>query len=351
MAEPRILVVGGGAIGGVTAGLLTRAGVDTTVLDADEVHVTRLREPGLLLDRLGEPLRIPLQAYTTAGELPGRYDYALITLKSLPLAAALGPLVDRGIAETYVSLGNGLVQEVVADLVGRANTLAGVVEWGSTNLGPGHLAQTTEAPFVVGELDGGTSPRAERIAKVLALAAPGTAVSTELPAVIWTKLLLNSTFSGLGAVAGMLYREVAADPLGRRLAYQVWTEGYRVGIAQGLRLREIFGIEAADLVLPAAGEPTAANEGALERLIGQSGPTKASMWQDLERGLRTEVDVINGGVARVGRQLGVPTPLNDEIVRILHDYEDSGEQPNRSGLLRLAAETEHINPESMERTS
>lgn len=351
MAEPRILVVGGGAIGGVTAGLLTRAGVDATVLDADEVHVARLREPGLLLDRLGEPLRIPLQAYTSAADLPGRFDYALITLKSLPLAAALGPLVRGGFVETYVSLGNGLVQEVVAGLVGRPNTLAGVVEWGSTNLGPGHLAQTTEAPFVVGELDGGTSPRAERIAEALSLAAPGTRVSAELPAVIWTKLLLNSTFSGLGAVAGMLYREVAADAVGRMLAYRVWTEGHRVAIAQGLELLEIFGIGADDLVMPDVGEPTAANESAMERLIEQSGPTKASMWQDLERGLRTEVDVINGGVTRVGRELGVPTPLNDEIARIIHDYEESGGQPGRGGLLRLAANTENIIREGMERTS
>jgi 2-dehydropantoate 2-reductase len=83
-----------------------------------------------------------------------------VTLKAPHLEAALEPLAEGGLAETYVSLCNGLVQERIAGIVGAENLVWGTVEWGSTNLGPGRLAQTTRAPFVIGEPDGrrGTAP-------------------------------------------------------------------------------------------------------------------------------------------------------------------------------------------------
>jgi 2-dehydropantoate 2-reductase len=236
----RILVVGAGAIGGVTAAQLTRAGHDVVVLDADPAHVARMRDPGLLFDHLGTEHRVVLDAVDHPDRLTGRFGLALLTLKSPHLKAALAPLVARDLVDTYVSLGNGLVQQVVEEVVGPDRLLAGVVEWGATNVGPGHVRQTTKAPFVVGEPDGRVTARVTRLARILDDAAPGSRVSTEILGQIWTKLLLNSTFSGLGAVGGGLYGDVAADAAGRRAAFHLWTEGYDVARALGVTLHEIF---------------------------------------------------------------------------------------------------------------
>ena len=127
-----------------------------SVLDANEEHVERMRDPGLLLDDLGEERRVRLDAHADPSDLEGPFDFALVTLKAPHLEAALGPLVERGLARTFVSLGNGLVQDRIAAIVGDENLVVGTVEWGATNLGPGHLAQTTRAPFVIGEPDGAT---------------------------------------------------------------------------------------------------------------------------------------------------------------------------------------------------
>lgn len=331
----RILVVGAGAIGGVTAAQLTRAGHDVVVLDANTEHVARLRAPGLLFDRLGTEHRVVLDAVDRPDRLTGRFDLALVTLKSAHLESALAPLVARGIVDTYVSLGNGLVQQVVADIVGSDRLLAGIVEWGATNVAAGHVRQTTKAPFLVGEVDGRLTPRATRVAEILADAAPGTRATTEIAGGIWTKLLLNSTFSGLGAIGGGLYGDVADDPVGRRAAFRLWTEGYDVAAALGVRLDEIFDIRPSQLVVRTERDVAAATT-ALGVLMARAAPTKASMSQDLERGARTEVDVINGGVVRAAERLGRSAPLNREVVAIVHEYEEGIGRPGPAAYRRIA---------------
>lgn len=331
----RVLVVGAGAIGGVTAARLTSAGAEVTVLDAHTEHVRLMRAPGLRFDALGAESRVVIDAVDRPEELQGRFDFALVTLKAPHLHSALGPLAAGDRVGAYVSLGNGLVQDRVGEIVSADRLLVGVTEWGATNLGPGHLAQTTVAPFVVGEVDGRRSERVERLAETLSAAAE-TVVSGNILGQVWTKLLLNSTFSGLGAVSGLLYGEIAATGEGRSAAHRLWTEGYDVAQAAGIGLDRILGVDPRQLTLRTA---TAGPEqlAALDTLMSHLAATKASMSQDLERGALTEVDVINGGVAATARRLGVPAPLNTRIVETVHACERGERTPGPAALAELAA--------------
>ncbi|BDY27822.1 ketopantoate reductase family protein [Mycolicibacterium mageritense] len=330
----RILVVGAGAIGGVTAAHLARAGRDVTVLDANTEHVRLMNSPGLRFDELGQTSQVIIPAVADPAELSGRFDYALVTLKAPYLDVALAPLVAGDLVDTYVSLGNGLVQNTVGQIVGPGRLVVGITEWGATNLGPGHLAQTTVAPFVIGEADGSRTERVERLSRLLAAAAE-VRISTRIVGQIWTKLLLNSTFSGLGAVGGMLYREVVADPLGRELAHRLWTEAYDVAHAAGIELDEIIGLQPDRLVVRSAGDVERA-DAATQILMDRLGATKASMLQDLERGAVTEVDVINGGVCATAEKAGVASPLNARIVELVHDCEQGRRAPGAATLEALA---------------
>ena len=74
----------------------------------DREHVERLRGDGLLLDDLGEERRVVLEACADPDELGERFDFALVTLKAAFHQAALPPLRERDVAESFVSLGNGL---------------------------------------------------------------------------------------------------------------------------------------------------------------------------------------------------------------------------------------------------
>jgi 2-dehydropantoate 2-reductase len=326
VVEASVVVVGAGAIGGVTAAKMTGAVQRVAVLDANEEHVERMRDPGLLLDELGEERHVQVEAYADPAELDEEFDFALLTLKAPHLEATLGPLRDRGVAKAFVSLGNGLVQDSIARLVGEENLIVGTVEWGATNLGPGHLAQTTRAPFVIGEVDGSVRDRTWLLASILETVAE-VRVTDNIRGQVWSKLLVNSTFSGLGVVSGLLYREIAEDTAGREAAYALWREGYDVGQAEELDLAEVLGVPAEALVVRGTEDRQGADE-ALEVVMGQVGATKASMLQDLERGAKTEVDVINGAVVERGQAHGVLTPVNERVVELVHAMEKSERRPH-----------------------
>jgi 2-dehydropantoate 2-reductase len=331
----RILIIGGGAIGGVTAARLARSGHDVTVLDADREHVQRMRDPGLEVDLVGESHTVPLIAVSDVSELSGTYEFGLVTLKAPHIRTALKPLVEMQCVDLFVSLGNGLVQNRIQEVIGSDRLLVGTVSWGATNLGPGHVAQTTIAPFALGELNGAMSERLESLGQVLSDVAE-VHFTDNIQGQVWSKLLLNSSFSGLGVVTGLVYGDVIAQPHGIDVAIALWTEGYRVAEAMNINLDVVAGIKPRDIaVLDPKDQPRSMES--IKVLMSNLGPTKASMLQDIEKNSVTEVDVINGGVSAEGRRVGIPTPLNDAVVAIVHRYEESHGRPHPDQLLGLAS--------------
>jgi len=329
----RILIVGGGALGAVMAARLTRHGHEVVVLDANREHAKLMRDPGLEVDLVGEKVVVPLETATNAGELHGEFKFGLVTLKAPHIQAALEPLVERGLVRNFVSLGNGLVQDRVQQVVGEGNMLIGTVSWGATNLGPGRVAQTTIAPFALGEPDGSMTKRLEQLGQVLSDVAQ-VHFTDNIQGQIWAKLLLNSTFSGLGVVTGLVYGDVMRLPQGPEVAMAIWTEGFRVAMSMSIDLDTVAGIEPRDIAVLSSQDRQVSSV-AITQLMASLGPTKASMLQDVEKGFVTEVDVINGGVALAGRKIGEPTPLNDAVVAIVRGYESGSGAPNPNAILDL----------------
>ena len=320
------LVVGGGAIGGVIAARLTRAGQRVIVLEANEDVAARLREPGISVDALGEQWVVPLEVVTAASDLQTDIDFALIALKARSIDQAVSALVETDRVDSYVSLGNGLVQDVIADITGRDRLLVGTVSWGATNLGAGHVAQTTRAPIAIGELDGSMTPRLRNLGEVLDDVCE-VHLTNRIVGQVWSKLLLNSTFSGLGTVAGGTYAEVMERSSGRYLAHRLWTEGYLVSQALGVDLDEVAGVDPADLVVMRPSDAPRA-DAAIDDLVSRIGATLASMLQDLRQGLPTEVGVINGGVLREGTRLGVDVPVNAAVTELITGFQAGIDAPD-----------------------
>jgi 2-dehydropantoate 2-reductase len=180
--------------------------------------------------------------------------------------------------------------------------------------------------MVVGELDGAVRERTRLVARCLE--AVGEArVTDNVRGMIWSKLLLNTAFTGLSAVSGLRYGGVAEQPAGRAAAVGIWAEGLRVADAEGLTLEPVLGVD------PRA----VTDEGdGVERLMALSANSKPSMLQDLEAGRATEVDVVNGGVAQRGRAHGIPTPLNDRVVELVHAMERGERAPSPACLDEVA---------------
>jgi 2-dehydropantoate 2-reductase len=313
----RILVVGGGAIGGITA---AKMDADVTVVDANAEHVAALRDPGLVID--DEP-PVVLNAVTSVDELEGEFDIALVAVKSPLHGVALPPLVERGGIGAFCSMGNGLIQDRMEELVGRGNLLACIVEWGGSNVGPGKLVRDSLGGYMVGELDGTITERAQTLADALSPLGR-TRVTDNVRGMIWSKLLINSTFTGLSAVSGLRYGGAAEE--GREAVFCLWREGVAVGDAQGLELVEIHDVH-----------PHHFDEAGLAKMMEHMANVRPSMLQDLDAGRETEVDVVNGGVVAKGHELGVATPCNERVVEVVHSIE-RGERSSDPRWLRYVGE-------------
>src|SRR5215208_4102063 len=251
MIDASVLVVGGGAIGGITAAKLAGTVRRVVVLDADERHVALLREPGLTYEEAGAPHTVALDAVASPDQLDGEVDFALVAVKS-PFHQA--------------------------ELVGADRLLSCIVEWGGTNLGPGHVVRDTIAPMVVGELDGSERPRTQLLARCLE-AVGEVRLTRNVRGQIWSKLLVNSAFTGLSALSGLRYGGVARHPDGRAAVYAVWAEGFAVAWAEEVTLDRVLGVEPRELI--------DRDDAALARMMAIAGNTKPSMLQDLEQGRPT----------------------------------------------------------------
>lgn len=337
MIEAGVLVVGGGAIGGITAAKLAGEVRRLVILDADEDHVARMRDPGLTFEERGTEHTVALDAVRTVAEVEGDFDFALIAVKAPNHRSALEPLVAAGSVGAFVTLGNGLIQDRVAELVGAQSLLACLVEWGATNVGPGRLVRDTVAPMVVGELDGAERDRTRLLARCLEPVGE-VRLTRNIRGQIWSKLLVNTAFTGLSAVSGLRYGKVADHPDGRAAAYAIWAEGVAVGEAEGLALERVLDVEPHELVVRSSDDRAPADS-ALARLMAVAGNTKPSMLQDLEQGRVTEVDVVNGAVAQQGRAHGIATPYNDRVVELVHAMERAELSP-APGVLTALVEGE-----------
>jgi 2-dehydropantoate 2-reductase len=318
----RILVVGGGAIGGITA---AQAAADVTVLDANEAHVAALNGPGLVYEQEGEERTAVLHAVSSVDQLEGEFDFALVAVKAPLHHVALEPLVARGGIGAFVSMGNGLIQDRMEGIVGAGNLLACIVEWGGSNVGPGRLVRDSLGGYMVGELDGSVRERTRELAALLEPVGAAR-VTDNVRGMIWSKLLINTTFTGLSAVSGLRYGGVASQ--GEEAVFALWAEGVAVGDAQGLTLESIH-----------ATDPHRFDETELARMMESMANVRPSMLQDLDAGRSTEVDVVNGGVAERGRELGIPTPCNDAVVELVHSME-RGERAPEPKWLRYVSEAQ-----------
>jgi 2-dehydropantoate 2-reductase len=333
MGFNNILVVGGGAIGGITAALLTQKGLNVTVLDADKEHVKGMNK-GLEISGFRE-LTVPVKAMLP-GEFGGKEhagwaDIVLLAVKGLHTENALKsvlPVMSK--VAPVVSMQNGINEETIAKIVGTERTIACSITWGGTNKGPGQLIQTTDGGFIIGQWPTGKSKIVEETAALLSKAFT-TEVSDNIIGDRWTKLLITVSFTGVGTTAGLTYGGVIDNEAARKVALTVITETYDVGIKEGVEFADLMGVSPS-IVLVRNKEDFDKASKLLEIGFANHGATKPSMWQDIEKGRKTEVDFVNGYVVRKGKEVGLKTPANELVTRVIKEIEEGKRKPSLENL-------------------
>jgi 2-dehydropantoate 2-reductase len=304
-----ILVAGAGALGSVIGGLLAEAGASVTLLGRP-AHVDAVARHGLEIDGLFGSHRVTgLACVSSAERLSGPYAAVLLTVKAWDTAAMVETVAPYLAADGFlVSLQNGLGNlETCAAAVGAARVLGGRVIFGAELPSPGRARVTVFAdPVLIGSVDGRDAERrsaAARWAARLAAAGIPAEPSEDIVAALWAKVFYSAALNPLGGLLGLTYGELASDPDARVLMDAVIAETFAVACAAGVRL--------------AWPDAAAYREHFYAHLVPPTASHRSSMLQDLERGRPTEIEAINGEVARRGRALGIPTPTNDLLTRLV----------------------------------
>ena len=301
----RVAVMGSGGLGGFFGGLLARAGEDVTFI-ARGAHLEAIRARGLAVrSPLVGDFTVHAPATANPGEI-GPVDLVLVGVKTYDLDAAavqLRPLV--GPETLVLPLQNGIdSHERLAQVLGREPVLGGVGYVVSTIDAPGVIAHTGLNRVVFGELDGGASPRTERLQVVLTRAGIEAELHPDIRLPLWEKFVLLSATGGAMALTRLPLGTIRAHPETAALLRDTMAEAFAVGRACGVGLPD-------DCV----GRHWA-------MLEGLPAGARGSMSHDLAAGRRLELDALTGTVVRLGHEHRVPTPLNRAVYAALKPFAD-----------------------------
>ncbi|HTW68653.1 MAG TPA: 2-dehydropantoate 2-reductase [Acetobacteraceae bacterium] len=337
MAE-QILIWGAGAIGGSVGAWLKRAGHDVTFVDVVAEHVAAIRDrsQGLRISGPVEEFTVTAPAFTPA-ELSGRWQRIFLAVKAQNTDAAtraLAPfLADDG---AVLSLQNGLNETIIAGIVGRPRTIGAFINFGADWMAPGEIMFGNRGAVVIGELDGQTTPRLQKLHAVLRDFESDAIVTNDIWAYLWGKL-------GYGAMlfAQALGEAGIADCLARPELLPLWralgAEAIRVAKAEGVRPRGFNGFEI-DAFRPGASEAAArACVAAMSDFNRGSAKTHSGIWRDLwVRKRRTEVDVQILPIVEHGARRGIDCPASRRLVEMIHEAEQGRRPMSDGNLLELA---------------
>jgi len=333
----RIGIIGAGAIGSVVGGLLTKAGRDVTLIDQWPEHVEAMRRQGLQLSGTcgDHVIRVKAIHVHELQSVTQPFDAAFVAVKSYDTEWATA-LVLPYLAPpdgVVVDFQNGINDERLAAVAGRGRTLGCVITIGAGLYEAGHAMRTDTQSigFKIGELDSKDSERAQRLAGVMNDVA-GAKVTTNLFGERWSKLTVNCMANPIAGLSGLGSAEVRSVPGPARIAIQLAAEAISVGRGCGFEVEPIYGIDTQHFVDAAAGRGT-------DRLLADMAASakglaggRPSMLQAVMRGRRTEIDYLNGYVVDQGRRVGVKTPFNDMIVRLIHQHGVGTLEPSPENL-------------------
>ncbi len=320
--NPRILVIGAGAIGGITAAFIKQAGYDVTLICKYGELASCIREKGLHVFGARGEHWVTMPTVTEIKEANADYDLFLLATKTtdmMPALKALLPLIHEN--ARVVSLQNGICEEAIAEIVGKDRTIGCVVEWGATMHSPGELEMTSTGAFTIGTIDGSKDPTLDIIKKVLSTVVPVN-ISQNLMGSLYAKLIVNSCITSLGAVCGLYMGQMLADRKIRNIFIDIMCEAMAVADAMDLHVETIGGRLNYYQFMAGNGMLAQFRRHLLIRLLGlKYRRLKSSSLQSLERGKPTEIDYLNGYISAKGKQYGIPTPVNDKIIRMIKEIE------------------------------
>jgi 2-dehydropantoate 2-reductase len=292
-----VAVMGAGAVGSFYGAMLARAGHAVTLI-ARTAHVQAIQLYGLQLDMAQRIERIELTASDDVAALAGA-QLVLCCVKSTDTEAAARQMAPHlGADAVLMSLQNGVENAATLARIVRCRVVPTVVYVATAMPQPGRVQHFGRGDLVIGAMPGddGAAPVLQSLVELFASAQVPVRIVADVAAELWAKLLVNCAYNAVSALVQLPYARLAALPAVVELQADI--------------VREVIDVAAASGVTLSLPDSLAA----VQRIASAMPAQLSSTAQDLARHKPSEIDHLNGYIARRGAELGIHTPVN----RCLH---------------------------------
>ena len=329
----RIAVYGAGAMGTVLGAFLTLGGLkNVELITRNQAHVDGLNETGAKIEctEEGNELTVKVNALTPA-QMTGKYDVVFLMTKQRNNEEILNFLLPYLKEDSVVcTTQNGLPETSVAKIVGNKRTYGGVASFGATFIGGGRVALTSKTDGMSMQVSGykNDGEKTPLLYEILTYVGRATGnenfakVSYNFAGARWSKLAINAAFSGMSVVTGQTFGKIAKGKKSKRIALGILRECMDVANAAGVVLEKMQGKDMQKLLGGRGFWKTRFALFALPIAMKNHKKLVSGMRKDVENGRKCEIDYINGVVCKVGKEVGVETPLNQKVVELTHGIEN-----------------------------
>ena len=302
--DTKVAVLGAGAMGCLFGGLMAEKGIDVVLIDVWKDHVDAINKNGLKMDGHGGDRFIKIKATTDPSTLK-TVDAIIIMCKATALKTALTNSKNIiGDNTMLMSFQNGIGHEaIMQEIAGKDKVLGGTTTQASNIVGPGHIKNHGSLPSWIGEYEGGMSDRVSDLAETFTAHNLETIAVADIKKRKWMKLFALTAIGPLSSVFNLhhtdLYITNKNQKVSRSLGKQIILETRAVAKADGVDVTEDECLEM------------------FNKIVDSKQTNKSSMCFDILNKRKTEIEFINGAVAKIGKSHGIKTPMNDLMYNMI----------------------------------
>ncbi len=303
----KILILGAGAIGSFIGAKLSLVS-DVVLFSRNKAHIQKIQKEGLIIEELtGKKRKFYLKSIFKLEDLKHNPDLIIVLVKSYDTEKAVSSVLSvRKETTLFLTLQNGIGNiEKIVKFVDSNMILAGTTALGSALIKPGYIKHGGNGPTYIGKITGPPDKITKEIVTLFNKAGL-EAYAVEDPSIyIWKKLLINTGINAITAIAQIKNGWIYENKHAKEIAQKAVEEAISVANKMGFEFKE-------DMVETMLNVAKATSENI------------SSMYQDILKGKKTEIDAINGAIVEFGEKLGVYTPINRTLTNLVKVIEKRG---------------------------
>jgi len=332
-------IYGAGSIGTVLGALISKKGVDIELVDNDPKQVEALQKNGAILKGTIE-LNTPVKAIFPEQMTPG-YDVIILAINSngnSEVLPKLEPLLKK--EGVLLTVQNGLPEMEILKVIGSDRTMGATIDWNCELVEPGVVVIHTDQDFLwthIGKMPGVSSIQAMNARNLLENACR-LHYEVNFMGARWCKLIVNCSFSVVSVIYGGTFGETVSKCACRNLIAQCAREVLQVGRANGITLPKLEGINYYSF----ADYRTFIKKWyfmlSMKHLIRHNKNIRTTQLQNLEKGKKMELDALCGNVIKVGKEHGIPTPVNEKLLEVASAIEQKKEKQGLETIKKILRE-------------